>query len=142
MGQNVRRDKGMLKRRRVLSFNKAGFTLIEVMVAFVILLIVMLGLLNLTAQVTTVNVKNAIRDEAIKVAEEIMAQQMALPFDSIISTDPAAISRKLRNFILTYDPKVDVTTYSDAKVINVTVTWEYKGTPYSHTITSLVRRTQ
>lgn len=125
---------------RIVIRDKGGFTLIEVMIAFVIILITMLGLLNLTAQVTAVSVKNTIRDEGIKVAEEIMAQQRALPYDDIVTNTPAKITRNLWNFSVTYSPTVSVTPYANAKTIDVTVTWQYRGTNYSHTISSLVRR--
>lgn len=125
---------------RIVIRDKGGFTLIEVMIAFVIILITMLGLLNLTAQVTAVGVKNTIRDEGIKVAEEIMAQQRALPYDNIVTNTPANLTRNLRNFSVTYSPTVSVTPYANAKIIDVTVTWQYRGTNYSHTISSLVRR--
>ncbi len=149
MGQTVWQDK------KILILNRLGFTLIEVMIAFVIILIVMLGLLNLTGQVVTVSVKNTVRDEAIKVAEEVMAQVKALPYDDISTMtynqlrqriDPNSsatnITRNFRNFSMTYTPEISVTTYTDAKVINVTVTWSYRGDNYSHTISSLMRRTE
>lgn len=141
--------------KKILILNRSGFTLIEVMIAFVIILIVMLGLLNLTGQVVTVSVKNTVRDEAIKVAEEVMAQVKALPYDDISTMtynqlrkkiDPNSsasnITRNFRNFSMTYTPEISVTTYSDAKVINVTVTWSYRGDNYSHKISSLIRRTE
>lgn len=120
--------------------DKRGFTLIEIMISFIVILITMLGLLNLTAQVTAVSVKNTIRDEGIKVAEEIMTQQRALPYDNIVTNTPANITRNLRNFSVTYSPTVSVTPYANAKTIDVTVRWQYRGTPYSHTISSFVRR--
>lgn len=125
---------------RIVLRDKKGFTLIEIMIAFVIILITMLGLLNLTAQVTAVGVKNAIRDEAAKVAEEVMSQVRGLPYGSIITQNPPAITRNFRNFSMTYTPLVTVTGSSYAKTIDVTVIWQYRGTNYSHTITSLVRR--
>ncbi len=149
MGQTVWQDK------KILILNRSGFTLIEVMIAFVIILIVMLGLLNLTGQVVTVSVKNTVRDEAIKVAEEVMAQVKALPYDDISTMtynqlrkkiDPNSsasnITRNFRNFYMTYTPEISVITYSNAKVINVTVTWSYRWDNYSHVISSLVRRTE
>ncbi|MEO0228300.1 MAG: prepilin-type N-terminal cleavage/methylation domain-containing protein [candidate division WOR-3 bacterium] len=146
---------------RIVIRDKGGFTLIEVMIAFVIILVTMLGLLNLTAQVTAVSVKNTIRDEGIKVTEEVMAQIKALPYAKIVTNTPYTITRNLRNFQMPYslsvivrvnpnssDEIVVTSTNSEsssvkaanAKTIDVTVTWQYRGTKYSHTISSLVRR--
>ncbi len=129
-----------------------GFTLVEVMIAFVVIFIVMLGLLNLATQVIAVGVRNTVRDEGIRVAEEVMAQVRSLPYSEINTMtygnlrkiiDPQSsevnIIRNLRHFTIKYNPDIRVTTHADGKVIDVTVTWSYMQTDYSHTITSFVR---
>lgn len=137
------REQTVRHSKKTFRLNCSGFTLIEVMIAFVIILIVMLGLLNLTAQVVAVNVKNTVRDEAIKVAEEVIEQERAKPFEDIKSGQKT-IKRNLRNFSIPYTVTINVpaTPSTDAKIINVTVTWQYRGTNYNHTISSLIRRTE
>ncbi len=126
---------------RIVLRDRPGFTLVEVMVSFVIILITMLGLLQLTAQITAENVRNIIRDEGVRVAEEILTQWRALPYDQIVTpaVQPLGVQRNLRNFSVLYNPNIQITTYSGAKIINVTVTWQYRGVNYSHSISSLVR---
>lgn len=111
------------------------------MIAFVIILIVMLGLLNLTAQVTEVGLKNTVRDEAVRLAEEIIDQERAKPFNQI-SSSSNTITRNIRNFPVTYTATVGINGTSDSKIINVTISWNYRGTNYTHNISSLVRRTE
>ncbi len=138
---------------RIVWQDNRGFTLIEVMIAFVIIQIVMLGLLSVAAQVIQVSVTNIVRDEGIKVAEEVMAEVRSLPYDRIYTMtygtlrreiDPNSsvtnVTRNFRHFTVTYNPNITVTTYADAKRVDVTVTWSYRETNYSHTISSLVRR--
>lgn len=136
----------VIQDKRRQGHNQSGFTLIEIMIAFVIILIVMLGLLNLTAQVTEVGVRNAIRDEAVRLAEEIMDQERAKPFDDI--GKPPTINkrtRKIRNVSFEYEYSVSAQPNSNdanIKIITVEISWDYRGKQYTHSISSIVRRTE
>ena len=63
-------------------FNKKGVTLIEMMIALVILLVVSLALMQTAIIGISMNVQNALRDEAVNVAEMRMNQLRSMPFDS------------------------------------------------------------
>ncbi len=141
-----------------VSTGKKGFTLIEVLFALSIILITMLGLYKVTEMSMMTNMKNVIRDEGVKVAQEVINRIKAIPFDNITpaSSTPGSqwstndlnnnigystVARNFRQFSVTYTLAVTVTDYSDeVKQIDVTVTWPYKGVNYSHTISSMVRR--
>lgn len=137
MGLNVIQD----KRRQ--GHNQSGFTLIEIMIAFVIILIVMLGLLNLTAQVTEVGVRDTIREEAVRLAEEIIDQERAKPFDEIKGTpSPIVKRRNIRNVSFDYSYNIGISGSDDAKIITLQISWYYRGKQYTHNISSIVRRTE
>ena len=148
----------MVHRIHHVLLNKRGFTLIEVLFALSIILITMLGLYKVTELSMMTNMRNVIRDEGVKVAQEVVNRIKAIPFDSITpaSSSPGSqwstndlnnnigystVTRNFRQFSVTYTLAVTVTDYSDEiKQIDVTVTWPYKGVNYSHTISTLVRR--
>lgn len=132
----------VIQDKRRQGHNQSGFTLIEILIAFVIILIVMLGLLNLTAQVTEVGVRNAIRDEAVRLAEEIMDQERAKPFDEIKETPLDKRTRTIRNVSFDYWYDIDISGSDDAKIITVGISWDYRGKEYTHNISSVVRRTE
>jgi|Deesub1362A_J573_1020465.scaffolds.fasta_scaffold28121_2 prepilin-type N-terminal cleavage/methylation domain-containing protein len=152
-------DQTVLINRSSWSVNdREGFTLIEVLFALSIILITMLGLYKVTEMSMMTNMKNVIRDEGVKVAQEVINRIKAIPFDSITpaSSSPGSqwstndlnnnigystVIRNFRQFSVTYTLAVTVTDYSDEiKQIDVTVTWPYKGVSYSHTISTMVRK--
>lgn len=57
-----------------------GVTLVEVLIALVILLLVFTGLIQASLLAIGTNVRNQARDEAVLVAAEYMTQTRALPF--------------------------------------------------------------
>lgn len=132
---------------------KKGFTLIEVLFALSIILITMLGLYKVTEMSMMTNMRNLIRDEGVKVAQEVINRIKAEPFSSIttgqwqpddfaaLGYQNAEVTRNFRGFSVTYNLAATVTDYSnEVKQIDVTVTWPYKGVNYSHTISSMVRK--
>lgn len=62
--------------------NKKGLTLIEVMVALVVLLLVFLALMQTALVSIDSNMINVLRDEAVNIAEEQMSNQrnLSTPF--------------------------------------------------------------
>jgi type IV pilus assembly protein PilV len=60
--------------------NTEGVTLVEVMIALVVLLLVFMGLLQAALLSIDHNIRNILRDEAIKIATERMEEARSLPF--------------------------------------------------------------
>jgi type IV pilus assembly protein PilV len=142
----------------VLSDRK-GVTLVEVMIALVILLLVFLALMQTALVSIDANMKNVLRDEAVSIAEQRLNTARSLPFDSLVS-DAAAlptpndcpgtfavgerVQRDFRNIInkdfcsnMTVTP-LGVT--GDNRQVNIRVIWNWKGEAFTHSITTLVRR--
>lgn len=122
-----------------------GLTLIELLVAVAISFIVFLGLTGGVLLSLDHNVRNALRDEAVLVGENRMNEIRSLPFDNVASGNPAVQAtteaRQVRGFTVTYTvtPAVaDVET--ELRQVNVTVAWTRNGHPYSHAVSTIVRR--
>ncbi len=60
-------------------YNKRGMTLIEVMIALMILMVVSMALLQTALLGMKENLRNAIRDEAVNVAEQRMNELRSTP---------------------------------------------------------------
>ncbi len=61
--------------------NRRGLTLVEVMIAMVIMLIVFMGLIQASLLSIDSNMRNELRDEGTRVASESMAEVRAVPFN-------------------------------------------------------------
>lgn len=140
-----------------------GFTLIELLVALVIIMIVMLGISTMLTLSMQENISSLLREEAVKVADEVLNGIRSLPFDDITpdgtwndndfmnalgyspaDPDPDALNppldRAFRKFIIHYTPQVTVNTTDDLKEVTVAVTWQFKGVQKRHTISTIIRK--
>jgi type IV pilus assembly protein PilV len=115
-------------------------SLIEIMIALVILLIVSLALLQTALLSIRTNVKNSVRDEAVNIADAEMVQATNLPFISIASSGPMNTTRTIRASEVSYRVTRTVTVLnSDTKQITVSVLPLYTGQTVTHSITTIVR---
>ncbi len=121
-----------------------GVSLVEVMIALVVLLVVFMGLIQASLLSIDYNVRNEVRDEAVRVASEAMAQSRG---DFSALTDTAGdcaplttIDRTFRNQTITFDRCREVHNLDVSnKQVTVTVTWTYHGETFTHSISSIVR---
>ncbi|HIJ80518.1 MAG TPA: prepilin-type cleavage/methylation domain-containing protein [Desulfuromonadales bacterium] len=122
--------------------NRDGFTLIEFLVAIVIMMIGILALLEMVNVAIKVNMENQLRNEAVMVADGVMALEMTKPF-ALISTNVTPntstvnrpINKALKPFTIT---KTGSSVSSTAKSVDVSVSWSYKNITNSHSIRSLL----
>jgi len=146
--------------QRTALLNRKGVTLVEVMIALVILLLVFLALMQTALVSIDANMKNVLRDEAVSIAEQRLNEARSLPFDSLVSdasaiptpndcpgtftVGPPPVKRSFRNIIdkdfctnMTVTP-LGVT--GDNRQVNIRVIWNWKGEAMMHSITTLIRR--
>ena len=63
--------------------NKKGVTLVEVMIALVILLVVFMGLIQASLLSIENNATTALRDEAVRLASDTVTALRTSPFDDL-----------------------------------------------------------
>jgi len=120
-----------------------GFTLVEFLVALVILMVGMLGLLQSVNIAMDKNLETVFRNEAISVADTLMITKRAKTFDALSTTvaSPAWTSTPIsvRGVLKNYSTQVIVTQPTDrSKQIVVNVAWKKKGVRSTHSISSFV----
>ncbi len=143
-----------------------GVTLIEVMIALVVLLIVFMGLIQAALLSIDHNLRNEVRDEAVRIAAEAMTNLKAEGFGGAdladnsgshysyagISPDPlgallpAAVkpgstpSRSFRNFSQPYTVGMEVQPLdSNNKQVTIRVHYTYRtDNPVTYTINSVI----
>ena len=146
--------------------DKKGFTLVEVMIALVVLLLVFLALMQTALVSIDSNMKNNLRDEAANIAGMRMEQARNLrytqstdnlasdtvPFTAVELADCSAtlaalvngevVPRAFRNiptFNFCTNRTVDVID-TNTKRVTISVGWKWRGEDYNHSIRTIVRR--
>jgi type IV pilus assembly protein PilV len=123
-----------------VKFSKeSGFTLVEFVVAVLILLVGLLALLQTVTYSITVNDTNKMRNDATLMADEIMSRERVKPFANIVTASP--ITRSINYGLTTKNLTVtetvtDMTTTS--KRVQLTVSWQDKGATKNHYLTTII----
>jgi prepilin-type N-terminal cleavage/methylation domain-containing protein len=142
---------------QITAISNKGFTLVEVLVAVVILTIGLFGLMEAVVFSLNHNLNNQLRQEAASVADDVMVLEKAKPFDAI-STIPTPgygaynfhqltssrinlriVNGAERRFTVT---KRNLAQTSKSTNIDINVTWTHKQQQYSQSISSLVTNNQ
>jgi len=152
---------------RIVLPNNRGVTLVEVMISLVILLIVFAGLIQASLLAISTNLRNEVRDEAVRIASEYMTQTRALPFmhDDLAAPNPPAggctaaawnnyattvtsnplptnTTRNFRNLSVTYNVDRCVSDLdTENKQVGIRVNWTdiKTGEALTHTILANMR---
>lgn len=142
-----------------------GFTLVEVMIALVVLLLVFLALMQTALVSIDANMKNNLRDEAANIAAMRMEQARNLKFT--LSTDNLAsdataftagelpncsatlaalingvvVQRNIRNITANFctNRTVTVIESNNTKRVIIRVGWKWRDEDYNHNISTIVR---
>jgi prepilin-type N-terminal cleavage/methylation domain-containing protein len=154
MGQVVIQNKSQVNIAR-----QDGVSLVEVLIALVVLLLVFMGLLQAALLGIDSNMRNIIRDEAVTIAAMRMEEARSIPFDNVLNDTaidpvnlpacpagdnpyPVRIDRNFRNIqAFPFGTTRTITDLdTDTKQIDILVRWEYKNECYTHSATTLRRR--
>lgn len=120
-----------------------GFTLIEVLISIVLLLIISLGLLSATNFFVSKTIENNLRNEAIKIAQECAEKLRHFNKCTNNATGnpvQGSITRKIGNTIHTFNisyTNPDYFGHGNNNVI-IVVKYRYRGKEHSYTIYTTV----
>jgi type IV pilus assembly protein PilV len=133
----------MLPGIHVMINSKNGFTILEFLVAMVILSVGLLGLLQCINLAMEKNLENIYRTEAVTLASDRMMQKRSKSFVSISTTvaDPpkVALGRATRGIFRNYSVQEIITQSTPkSKEIVINISWKNKGKSFSHSISSFV----
>lgn len=117
--------------------NSPGFTLIEVMMAMLVLTVGLLGLLQSLQLGYRQSLRDRAREEAVQIAEEQMHDLRRSKYD-LISDKKEEVSKTVGGVLVPFEIVKSVddigSTADPAKKLSVTVSWSANGERLSHEI--------
>ena len=115
---------------------ETGFTLVEVLISIVILAIFLFGLLYAISTSLVYSTKNVLRNEATKLADELIETKVCLSGNG--TTYTTTIDRQIRNSRVIYYVNCTISDfYNKVKKIDLKITWTYKGETYTYETSTL-----
>jgi len=125
-----------------VKLDNSGFTLIEFLVSIVILMVGLLGLLQAVNISYSHNLQTQLRNEAVTVADSVMAAEIARGYDNAsTSTSAINVNRKILNGMKNYSVVRTGSLLQNSKEITYEVSWKYKGTRYTHNASGVISKT-
>lgn len=124
---------------------ESGFTLIEFMIAVLILTVGLFGLLTTLDMSIRHNSGTKMREHAVILAEQFLAEARATPIATLAPVVNAARQIQVGNAQVTYTINTTVTAVAsptgDLRDFDVTVAWNERGQARQHTISTLISNT-
>jgi type IV pilus assembly protein PilV len=123
--------------------NSDGYSLVEVMIALVVLLLVFLALMHTTVLSIDANMRNILRDEGVSIADRQMIAARNTAYVSLADGwTNGSLQGDLRNYTSTYFWWRQVSPLGSAnegKQVVIWVRWDWKGVSYWHKTSSIIR---
>ncbi|HJV66708.1 MAG TPA: prepilin-type N-terminal cleavage/methylation domain-containing protein [Geomonas sp.] len=128
--------------------NNAGFTLIEVMVAILIMVVGMFGLLEALSASVQHNTRNQLRDEGIRVGERYMSMLRGKTFTAYsASYTPFNVPSTLRGITKNYNVAMssqavawDASGQPTSMQLSVAVKWAFKNQSSVNRVVTVVAK--
>lgn len=115
-----------------------GFTLIEFLVAIVILMIGMLGLLEAVNVAMRQNTGNKMRNDAVVLADQVMSAQRVRSFDSVVASNTSQTVSAGAAFV-NYSVINETSDLSGtSKIVTVSVSWRERGVKKQHSLSTVI----
>ncbi|BBA70531.1 hypothetical protein YM18_2011 [Geobacter sulfurreducens] len=109
----------------------------------VIILVGLLGLLQAVNVSMEHNLRNSLRDEAVRVGESTVYGMRRLTFDNLTGETTLKVNRSLRASTKEYTVKRNLTDLGGRSTeLVVTVEWDYRGTTYQHRVSTIISNPQ
>jgi len=124
-----------------------GFTIIEVLVALVILAILLIGLLSALMTATDLKIRNMLRNKAVKIAQECSEVYKVVKDEGIAKNTGACKGSEVvignRKVIFTVNSNYkevwsSSNTSNSTKKLEITVSWNYKGKEYTYRLETFI----
>lgn len=121
----------------------AGLTLMEVMVALVLLALIVGASARGLRSTLNFQGENARQERAIFLAQEKMEELRAEPFDQLESADPQAVEPDSEGFTVSWTVEENPVLETDGprekgmKLVTVSVTWNWKGETRTYEVQSV-----
>lgn len=119
---------------------KAGFTLIEVMVAMLILTVGLMALLQTLAYAISHNFSNKLRNDAVVIADRALGHERVKPFATISSANTTAQVPFALGFVnySVLGKVAKIGSGAVSKNVQFTVTWRDKNVRKHHSLTTTI----
>jgi type IV pilus assembly protein PilV len=137
-----------MRQPKNVSLDNSGFTLIEVLIAMVILTVGLLGLLETINLAISQNLQTQLRNDAVIVADDFMMGARSLPFENISCSEcPGTphrylVKRQSKSVMKNYSVVKTVTELSadQTKEIALEISWSAKNQRKSHSLSTIVAK--
>lgn len=126
--------------RSKLLRNRQGFTLVEVVVSFLVLVVGLFGILAMMLNAAKITMADELRNRAAQLAHDELALLQSSSYEDVKENN-RTVQLKIRNipdweFVI----KRHIQEGDNAKAIEVTVEWEHSGKTHHYTVHGAVHK--